>query len=134
MDIVQHGYSYNGNPNVQQNIAFFPLYPIIMKVLGQLFGLQNGVATIFPALFFGVASIYAFHALARTRLHENASLFATAAYALYPGATFFVSAYPTSIMNLLVIITFLAFNKKRYFIAAIAAGVSTAGGALLVFF
>ncbi|MBU2760427.1 glycosyltransferase family 39 protein [Acidithiobacillus sulfurivorans] len=133
MDIVQHGYSYNGNPNDQQNIAFFPLYPIIMKVLEQLFGLQNGVATIFPALLFGVASIYAFHALARTRLNENASLFATAAYALYPGATFFVSAYPTSIMNLLVIITFLAFNKKRYFIAAIAAGISTAGGALLVF-
>ncbi|MGC9205467.1 hypothetical protein [Acidithiobacillus sp.] len=133
MDIVQHGYSYNGNPNVQQNIAFFPLYPIIMKVLGQLFGLQNGVATIFPALFFGVASIYAFHALARTRLHENASLFATAAYALYPGATFFVSAYPTSVMNLLVIATLLAFNRKKYFLAAIAAGISTAGGALLVF-
>lgn len=133
MDIVKHGYSYNGNQNIQQNIAFFPLYPIIMGILGQLFGLKNGVATIFPALLTGVASIYAFHSLAKTKLNENASLFATAAYALYPGATFFISAYPTSIMNLLVIIALLEFSKKRYFIAALVAGISTAGGALLVF-
>ncbi len=133
MNIAQHGYSYNGNPMIQQNIAFFPLYPTVMKVLGELFGLHNGVATIFPALFLGVVSIYAFHALAKTRLNENASLFATAAYSLYPGSTFFISAYPTSSMNLLVIITLLAFSQKKYFMAAIAAGISTAGGALLVF-
>ncbi|PKY11199.1 hypothetical protein B1757_05260, partial [Acidithiobacillus marinus] len=133
LDIVQHGYHYNGNDLLQQNIAFFPLYPIIMKFFGQFFGLHNGIATVLPALFIGITSIYAFHALAKTLLNENASLFATAAYALYPGATFFASAYPTSIMNLLVILTFLSLRKKKYFMAAIATGISTAAGALLVF-
>lgn len=133
LDIAQHGYKYNGNDLMQQNIAFFPLYPIIMKFFGQFFGLRNGIATVLPALFIGITSIYAFHALASTILKENASLFATAAYALYPRATFFVSAYPTSIMNLLVILAFLSLNRKKYFMAAIATGISTAAGALLVF-
>ncbi|MGE4530827.1 MAG: hypothetical protein AB7C98_05840 [Acidithiobacillus sp.] len=133
MDIVQHGYSYNGNPNLQQNIAFFPLYPIIMKLFSLLFGLRNGISTIIPSLAIGIISIYTFHILAAIKLTKKGALFATAAYALYPGATFFFSAYPTSIMNLLVIVTFLAFNNKKYFTAAIATGISTASGALLVF-
>lgn len=94
LDIAQHGYTYNGNDLMQQNIAFFPLYPIIMKFFGQFFGLRNGIATVLPALFIGITSIYAFHALASTILKENASLFATAAYALYPGATFFCVSLP----------------------------------------
>jgi 4-amino-4-deoxy-L-arabinose transferase-like glycosyltransferase len=79
MDIVQHGYNYNGNPNLQQNIAFFPLYPIIMKLFSLLFGLRNGISTIIPSLAIGIISIYTFHTLAAIKLTKKGALFATAA-------------------------------------------------------
>lgn len=133
MDIARHGYACGANGQIKKDVAFFPLYPIIMKVLSLIFGFRNGVATILPAMSFGMASIYLFYKLAKTKLTESGALFATAAYALYPGAAFFVSSYPTSLMNLLVIVALLAFGRKYYMTSAAAAGLSTAAGPLLVF-
>lgn len=133
MNIAKNGYHYDSHLKAQQNVAFFPLYPIIVKVLSLGLGFRNGLATIAPALIFGVISIYLFFNLAKFKLKESAAFFATAAYSLYPGAAFFVSAYPTSLMNLLVIIAILSYLKKRYKCSAITAGLGTAAGPLLVF-
>src|SRR5262249_57761468 len=39
LQIVTEGYKYApGDPAIQQNIVFFPAYPMLTRVLGRLFG------------------------------------------------------------------------------------------------
>ncbi len=49
VDIARHGYSYISHENSQQNIAFFPLYPMMIR-LASLFGFHNIIAII-PSIF-----------------------------------------------------------------------------------
>ncbi len=132
-NIAQNGYFYNGNPHIQQNIAFFPLYPLIIKLLSLIFGFHSGLANVIPAFFFGLISIFLFYEFAKSKMDNVSALFATFLYALYPGAAFFISGYPTSLMNLLSILALLAFSKRKYYTAAVFAGLSTAAGPLTIF-
>ncbi len=131
--IAEQGYSYNGNNSLQQNIAFFPLYPLIIKIFSFFFGFNSGISNVAPAFLIGLVSIYLFYKLASHKLNDNSALVSTTIYSLYPGASYFISGYPTSTMNFLVIFSLLAFEKKWYAKSAIAAGLATAAGPLTVF-
>ena len=38
-DITTHGYRWNGNPLEQQNVVFFPLFPVLMlRAVGAAIG------------------------------------------------------------------------------------------------
>jgi len=38
LDIAQHGYRWNGHPLEQQNVVFFPLFPMMMRATGTVVG------------------------------------------------------------------------------------------------
>lgn len=132
--IAQNGYKFliGIAAQKQQNIAFFPLYPLIENLFIRIFGFSS-LTIIVPSVIFDFISIFCFYLLSRELMDNNQSLIATAAYSLYPGASFFISAYPTSLMNLLVIISMLFFYKKRNVLSMTFAGIGTAAGPLIVF-
>lgn len=132
--IVVNGYHFSIATAAQkyQNIAFFPLYPLIGKLFIYIFGFSF-TTLIMPSVIFDVISIFLFYFLSIELMNKDQALIATAAYSLYPGASFFVSAYPTSLMNLLAIISLLFFYKKRKILSMAFAGIGTAAGPLVVF-
>ena len=53
------------------------------------------------------------------------------AYMFYPGSCFLIANYPTSLMNLLAIISILCMVKNKNWAAAVIAGIGTAAGPLM---
>lgn len=134
IDIASQGYSYVPHAPFGQNIIFFPLYPAMIKVLSLILPFSMPALGIGLAIFCGILSIFLFRQLADHWLAPQGAAFATFSYALYPAAAFFISAYPTALMNCLALATLLALSKRRQLEAALWAGMGTAAGPLMVFF
>ncbi|MGC9193675.1 MAG: hypothetical protein ACP5FQ_07270 [Thermoplasmata archaeon] len=115
------------------NVAFFPLYPAIVGLIMAATRSTSVYAFITPAITFYFASIFAFAKLARLYLDDTQSRLSTMLYAVYPGAIFCVAAYPTSLINFLVIISLYFMARQKYFYAATFSGIATAAGPLSVF-
>ncbi|MEM3845539.1 MAG: mannosyltransferase family protein [Candidatus Parvarchaeota archaeon] len=133
--IAINGYEFGKDYIVKQyNIAFFPLYPLIERLMYTIFHNWNNVYMILPSFFFGFLSIILFYKLVDLLFEKRETVFiSTIAYALYPASMFFLSGYPVSIINLLTIITLILLLKKRYWASAFIAGLNTASGPLPFF-
>lgn len=83
-----------------------------------------------PALLFGIAAIFAFDRLALRLLPARGATVATFAYALHPAACFTLSGYPTSPVNLALIIMFSAMIDRRVLLASGWAGLATSAAPL----
>ena len=135
--IADDWYAWNpAQPTVQQDVAFFPLWPAVLWVIGRLAaaagaGLQaTHWLTLAVAAAFAVASIRAFHCIAVRLLPPTAARHATWLLALSPAANFFWQSYPTGLMNLLTALAILALMDGRILRAAALSGIVTAAGPL----
>lgn len=120
------------NPALKQDVAFFPLWPIVLRLVSFCVGSPEAArwCDIGLAAAFGFASICAFHRLALRLLPRPEAAAATWLFALYPGASFLLLSYPTGLMNLLCILSLLAAMDRRFWAAAACAGAVTASGPL----
>lgn len=133
LHIATVGYQWSPRaPSRQFDVAFFPLWPLVDATARCLGGGTRPVALIASAVAFGILSIFAFYHLARRLLPESVVPLATAGYAFYPGASFFVNSYPVSLLNLLLILMLLCLLEGRIWRAAALAGLATAAGPLAV--
>ncbi len=139
LGIVTDGYRYTpDSPMVQQNIVFFPAYPMLVRMVGRLLG-GNMVGyvvagmTVSLASFFGaLAYLYAF---TRDRFGEDAARYSLWFLAAYPFAIFFGAVYTESLFLLGTIGAFYHFSKQEYGRAAgwgVLVGLTRLNGALLV--
>lgn len=110
--IALEGYSFQGRFDRQQNIAFFPAFPLLERVAGYPLGafaprvphdtrmarlLWAGVLISFAA--FGWAAVYLWR-LARETIGEERAPAAVALLAAYPFAVFFSAPYTESLFLL----------------------------------
>jgi len=131
--IATSGYLWDPtHPELKQDVAFFPLWPLVLRFVSLCVAspvVARWVA-VFLAAVFALASICAFHCLARQLLPVHAARTATLLFALYPGASFLLLSYPTGLMNLLCILALLALMDENLLAAAAYSGVVTASGPL----
>ena len=139
LQIVTDGYRYAaGDPSVQQNIVFFPAYPMLMRVAGRLLGGEMtgyvaGGMLLSLGAFFG-ALVY-LHAFARDRFGDTAASASVWLLAAYPFALFFGALYTESLFLLGTIGAFHHFTKGEYGRAAcwgLLVGLTRLNGAFLV--
>ena len=136
LTIANEGYSYSAaNPNAQQNIAFFPAFPLIVRYLSVIFGRQplwTGVAVSLVAFFW--ALVY-FLRLARTHLQdEEQAVTAVLLLAAYPFALFFSAAYTEALFLLTLVGAVYHFRRDELWQAAgwgLLAGLTRPNGAFL---
>jgi hypothetical protein len=130
LGIAQHGYEWNAGLHGQQNIVFFPAYPLLTRGLSWVLwrGLDDpgrvlwaGVIVSVVAFTFGL--IYLYKLAARIAGDEMATV-ATSLLAAYPFALFFSGAYTEGLFLLAVCGTFYHFSRGEYWRAA-ALGVLT---------
>lgn len=116
LTIANEGYHYlpNAPANYQQNIAFFPAYPMSMRYLSVVLGRQplwTGVLISFVAFF--VALTY-FLRLARSLLKdEDKAVAAVSLLAAYPFAVFFSAAYTESLFLLTLVGAVYHFHRNQ---------------------
>ncbi len=137
--IVTDGYRYTpGDPLIQQNIVFFPAYPMLVRVVGRLLGgdmvgyVVAGMTVSLASFFGALAYLYAF---TRDKFGDDAARSSLWFLAAYPFAIFFGAVYTESLFLLGAIGTFYHFSKQEYGRAAcwgLLVGLTRLNGALLV--
>ncbi|MFO0669072.1 MAG: mannosyltransferase family protein [Polyangiaceae bacterium] len=123
LSIVRDGYSYT--PGHESNVAFFPLFPILVRALAPLTGDIVAGLVIANAALFGAACIL--HMLARREsgsevIARRAVLFLFA----FPATLFHSVGYCESLFLFLTLATFEAAARQRFFVAGAFALLSAA--------
>lgn len=125
--IAREGYRFAEGG--RSNLAFFPLYPLLMRTVGRLFGTRpvdfywGGIIVSWTA--FAVAMVVLYR-LARldlpTRAAERAVLYA----AVFPFAFFYGVVYSESLFLMLLVAAVYGLRTKRWFLAAVSGALATA--------
>jgi len=121
LNIVQNGYRWVGLQGGQQNVAYFPLYPLLTKILSWPFpGSAMTIELVLAwAAFF--AGLVAFHQLALLESSPEASQAATFFVALVPGALFYFMGYTEALFLVLTVCAFLCARRRAWWISAVFA-------------
>jgi len=115
--------------------AFFPLYPLLVRIGGTLCGspLVAAIAISCAAFVVGLAAL---HRLAVIEVGEEGARWAVLSLALFPGALWFSAAYSESLFLMVSVGAVLAARQGRWLVAgalgALAAATRSAGLLLLV--
>jgi hypothetical protein len=137
LGIAGEGYSYipSAGTEHQQNIAFFPAFPMSMRYLSVLFGRQvlwTGVLISLVSFF--IALTY-FLRLARSLLkNEEQAVTAVMLLAAYPFAVFYSAAYTEALFLLTLMGAVYHFHVQQWWRAALwgfVCGLTRPNGALL---
>jgi hypothetical protein len=137
LGIANEGYRYDplARPELQQNIAFFPAFPMSIRYLSVFFGRQvlwTGV--LISIVSFYVALVY-FLRLARDVLRDDdQAATAVTLLAAYPFAVFFSAAYTEGLFLLTLMGAIYHFHTNRLGRAAVfgfACGLTRPNGGLL---
>jgi hypothetical protein len=138
LGIVTEGYHFVPNqPGLQQSVAFFPAYPLLVRGVGRVLGgrltsyIGAGMLVSFAAFFGALIYLYA---LARDTLGEDEARFAVWAVATYPFALFFGAIYVEPLFLLGMTATFYHFTHGRFARAAawgVLVGLTKTNGFLL---
>lgn len=139
LSIVTDGYTFApGDATVQQNIVFFPAYPMLTRAAGRLLGggmtgyVAAGMAVSLASFFGALVYLYAF---ARERYGDDTARCAIWLLAVYPFAIFFGAIYTESLFLLGTAGAFYHFSKRQFARAALwglLVGLTRLNGSLLV--
>jgi hypothetical protein len=126
-DIARYGYNYAAGG--RSNIAYFPVYPMLMRHVGRLFGRQHA------AFYFGgilvswlsfIGAMVALYHLARLDLPRWRAERAVLLTAVFPFAFFFGLVYSESTFLLFTVLAFLGFRTRRWLLGGACAAVAIA--------
>lgn len=127
-----HGIASTGYAFVEggrSNLAFFPLYPILMGGLGRLLGGAQqdyyfaGIVISWASFAMAMPLLYR---LARLDLPHDGAVRATTYAAIFPSAYFFGVVYSEALFLLTLVGAVLAFRTRHWGLAALAAAAMTA--------
>jgi hypothetical protein len=125
-DIARRGYYFN--PNGQSSVAFFPLYPLLMRLVAAPFGGSEraiwiaGVAISITAF---VAALVVLHRFTERELGDREAARRTVLYvAVFPFSLFFTRVYTESLFFLLTVVAIAAARDQRWWRAGIAGGLA----------
>ena len=116
--IATGGYNvYSDNPKAQQNIVFFPAFPMLLRAAGRLLGgeapafVLGGTIIAFTAFFWGLTYLFR---IARDMLgDQDEARYAVWLLAAYPFAWFYSAIYTESLFLLGVTGAFYHFRRRE---------------------
>ena len=139
LGIATTGYSYidSAGPAAQQNVVFFPAYPLLVRVVARLAGNSAAAyvvgATVTTVVLFVLALAYVYR-LARERLTDDQAAATLWLLAAYPFSLFYGAIYTESLFLLGIAGAFYHFGRREFGRAAwwgLLVGLTRPNGLLL---
>jgi len=118
LDIATHGYRWNGNPLEQQNVVFFPLFPVLMRAVGAAIGGHALIAGLIVSLAAFLPALCCFWRWTADRLGADAATGAVWLLCAFPSAIFFSAVYTESLYLLIAVGACYYAERSRYWLAA----------------
>ena len=130
------GYRWNGNPSITSDIAFLPIYPLVVGIVHAMGLGWNGSAFLVSV----VCQVVTLLLLGRLLVGSGASYrqvrWVIGFALLYPAALFAVTGYGTTMLGMLMVGAVLAYRRGHrtwaFLVAGLAAGVYYTGLAVPV--
>jgi hypothetical protein len=113
----------------RSNIAYFPVYPLLMRLVGRVFGRQHAIfylSGIGIAWVCFILAMVALYYLARLDLPRRRAERAVLLAMVFPFAFFFGVAYSESTFLLFAVLAFYAFRTRRWLLGGVCGAVATA--------
>ena len=126
------GIAWNGYrpaPGGRSNIAFFPVYPLMMRAVARLFGRQHAtfyIAGIAVSWTCFVLAMVALYYLARLDLPPPRAERAVLLTMIFPFSFFYGVVYSESTFLLFAILAFYFFRTRRWILGGVCGAVATA--------
>ena len=115
--LVNEGYSYI--PGQQSNVAFFPLYPLLVKGLVTITGLNTPIAGFLVSNICLIFALFFTYKIAAIYLQEEFCTRVLVLILTFPVSFFFSSLYTESLYLLTISASFYFFYKENYIAAGI---------------
>jgi hypothetical protein len=129
-DIARNGYDATAAvAGGRSNIAFAPVYPMLMRYVGRLFGRApanaylGGIIVSWLAFALAMAVLYRLAALDLPRRRAERAVLLTA---IFPFAFFFGAVYTESTFLLFTLLAFYGFRTRQWALGGLAGAVATA--------
>ena len=126
-DIAWGGYA--PAPGGRSNIAYFPVYPMLIRFVGRMFSRHHAIyyiSAIAIAWVCFILAMVALYYLARLDLPRRQARRAVLLTMVFPFAFFFGVAYSESTYLLFAVLTFYCFRTRRWLLAGLCGAVATA--------
>jgi len=120
------GYEVSADPKIAASIAFYPLLPLLGRYVAQITGLGVAEAMLVITNLAGFFAAGLLAALVNGRFGPSVAIRSAAFLSLFPSSLFFSAAYTEALALALVLSAFLALDRDRLWLAAVASGVATA--------
>ena len=125
VSIATRGYEFLGGQ--QSSVAFFPLYPLLMRAVHGVTGLSAFLTGILLTLACGLGAVALFHRWALRMVPEGPARLATLLLSLWPFAWYLYGAvYSDALFLLLVVGAFLSLEQGRVEWATLLGALATA--------
>ncbi|MBE0429923.1 MAG: hypothetical protein IBX61_08645 [Thermoleophilia bacterium] len=112
MSIIAQGYEWV--PDDQSNVAFFPLYPLMVKVLGLALGERYLMAGMALSTLFLISGMVFLYRLVREDYGEKVAGRAVLLLAIFPTSVYFSSLYTESLFLLSSVAAFYYARQGRW--------------------
>jgi len=106
--------------------AFFPLYPMLIKIVRTLLNINPIIIGLIISNIFFFLSLFVFHKLLSLDFGKETVRWSLLFLIIYPVSFYFGSLYTESLFLFLVITSFYAARKKRWWVAGILSGLASA--------
>ena len=128
-DIARNGYDVTGAvAGGRSNIAFAPVYPLLMRYVGRMFGRAPGdlyLGGILVSWLAFVAAMVILYRLAALDLPRRRAERAVLLTAIFPFSFFFGAVYTESTFLLFTLLAFYGFRTRRWALGGIAGAIAT---------
>ena len=125
MDIAEHGYEHRSfTPDKKANWAFYPLWPLLLRVNNGLFGEMLLSGILLSTLFFVLAILLLYLLIARDFDQEIARVVALLVL-VYPASYFFLRPGTESLFLFLVLASISSARSKHWALAGFLGGLAT---------
>jgi len=124
--IATEGYRFNGDPTIEQNIVFYPLYPMLARGLVAVSGLTPSDSLLLVSNVAGLSAVIVLFKLVREEFGDRLALATTALLSFFPTSILLSAGYTEPLELLFIVSFFLALKRKHYVWAAVFAGLAVA--------
>lgn len=122
LDIAQHGYQNHGE--ISLFIVFYPLYPLLIKLLSLIISSYSWSAIVISWLFSLIANII-FYELVRLDFNHKIALRSVWWLTIFPTAYFWQASYTESVFLLLSILSIYSLRKNYFKITPLTSALSS---------
>ncbi len=125
LSIVTGGYPDAVSPGEPSSIAFFPLFPLIIRGVAQSTGLSPLAAGVVVSLLGGMAGVIAVYLFAEEVAGQICAQKAAALWSFFPGAFVFSMVYTEGLFVAAAAVSLLALLRQQWVLAGLAAAAAS---------